>query len=301
LAGAAVALVYLAVKIVLAISHGQLDGVRHEMLPWTPVLAPVVYMVGHGLRSLRLALLIGGWRIGLRLIVSFHFMTAAVGLALPLKLGEVYRVVELSNLSSSLVRAVVIVWWERVFDILAIVVILSVVVIHTSSAGLQEFVGIAGLALTFLMATALTFFVMPDNLRRLSVLIIRRYDSSRTVPVLRMIDLIRHAIQEAPHIVSAKIATLTVLTVLIWACETTCFAIVLSALGGALTVAPDALLSFLSALTRGHTLLGVLNGSEAPTFARDVLPYLAATQIPLVFVSLVATVYYIGQRMQQQR
>ena len=167
--------------------------------------------------------MIGGWRIGLRQIFSFHFFTAAVSLAVPLKLGEVYRVTELSYLLGDLVRAVATIWWERAFDVLAIVAILVMVIFSASGPVWDQFVSVAALAVGFMVLTVLTFFVLPDNLRRLSVLIIRRYDSPRSIVYLRVIDRVRRAILGAPRLVRAKVASLLALTALIWACELACF------------------------------------------------------------------------------
>jgi hypothetical protein len=298
LACAAIALIYLASRILFIFISGGVAA--HKFEPAIIWFGATIYIIGHGLRSLRLALLIGGWRIGLRLVVSFHFMTAAVSLAVPLKLGEVYRVTELSYVMRDFIRAVETIWWERVFDILAIIIIMLIVLFSVSKADWQQFVGVAVLAVTFVIVTALTFFVLPDNLRRLSVLIIRRYDSPRSVVLLRMIDRVRRAIHGAPRLVRAKVASLLALTALIWACEMACFAIVLGAVGGPLSSAPDALLGFLSVVTRGYTLLGALqSGQEVSDVI--VLTYLTITQIPLVFVGLVLGLYYVGQQVTWRR
>jgi hypothetical protein len=296
LACATIAIVYLASQILLVFFSDGL-ATHGKFKPAMIWLGAIVYIVGHGLRSLRLALLIGGWRVGLRLIVSFHFLTAAASLAVPLKLGEVYRVIELSYVMGDFIRAVEIIWWERVFDVLAIVSIMVIVLFGVSSAERQQFLGVAVLAVGFVIVTALTFFVLPDNLRRLSVLIIRRYDSRRSVAFLRVIDRVRRAIQGAPRLVRAKVASLIALTALIWACEMACFAIVLGAVGEVLSTAPDELLEFLSVITRGYTLLGVLrNGNEVSD--ATILTYLTVTQIPLVFVGLGAALYYVGRQLK---
>jgi hypothetical protein len=250
------------------------------------------------LRILRLALLIGGWRVGFRTIVSLHLMMAAVSLAVPLKLGEVYRVIELTNVVASFSRAVVIVWWERAFDVSVILLILLLALARSSGAVPPEFGAVAALAIGFIALTALTFFVVPDNLRRLSVLIIRRYSSRRTVPVLRLIDLLRRAILEAPRMVSGKVASLVTLTALIWICEISCFAIAFPSI--TLGTALDSLVNFLSAVTRGETLLGALGNGDALALGSSTLAYLAITQIPLVFLGLAAAFHYAAWRMHQR-
>jgi hypothetical protein len=297
-----VALAYLALRIVMALATGQFNtGAEGAVLSRSLLLAGVIYLSSHALRILRLALLIGGWRVGFRAIAGFHLMTAAVSLVAPLKLGEVYRAVELSNLVGGLIRAVMIVWWERAFDISLIFLILLLALARSSGAVPDEFSGVVAISVAFIAVTALIFFVLPDNLRRASVLIIRRYDDKRTVPVLRVIDAVRRAINEAPQLVHAKVAALATLTALIWICEIACFAIVLSALGGTLASAPDALLSFLSAITRGQTLLSALDGHPAGILSAGLLAYLAATQVPLALIGLGAAVVYVAKQIQRLR
>jgi hypothetical protein len=290
-------LIFLAGKILQAVTDGEIPGSKLFFQPVTFLSAATLYVIGHCFRSLRLALLIGGWRIGLRMIVSFHFMTAALSLAVPMKLGELYRLAELSKLLGSFMSAVETIWWERLFDVLAIVIIMIMVLGGVAKSDWPQFYGVGLLAIVFIAVTALAVFVLPDNLRRLSVLIIRRYDNRRSVPLLRHIDRIRRTILEAPHMVKGKIASLAALTVLIWASELSCLAIVLRALGNSLEAAPDALLSFLSILTSGYTLIGALNGEPAPA-QQGVLLYLATTQIPLVFVGLLAALYYVRRQMK---
>lgn len=247
---------------------------------------------------MRLALLIGGWSVGLRLITSFHFMTAGVSLAMPLKLGEFYRIAALSRLIGSLTHSVEIVWWERVLNVIALIVIMIVALRDASSGSWHQFADVIVLAIGFVAISVLVFFVLPDNLRRTSVLIIRRYESPRTVPILRILERVRRSILEAPRMVRGKKGSLAALTVLIWACEVGTFAILLAALGKVIADAPDALLGLLSVLTRGQTLASVMD-SNATAFSEQFLPYFAATQAPLALLGLVAGIIYAIERMRQ--
>lgn len=255
----------------------------------TLLLTAFLYLASHGLRIIRLALLIGGWRVGFRSVVAFHLMTASVGLIAPLKLGELYRVAELGNLVGSFVRGVIIVWWERAFDVAAILIILAVALANTPPETHGMFYGVAVVACAFVVGTALVFFVAPENLRRAAVLIIRRYDHPWTVPVLQGIDTVRRAIRQAPAMIDKKVASLLTLTVLIWVLEIACFTIMLPAFSASLGLAAEGLLSFLSSVTQGETLVTELDVTHTST---DLRRYLAATQAPLVFLGLAGCVTY---------
>ncbi|MGE0830308.1 MAG: lysylphosphatidylglycerol synthase domain-containing protein [Hyphomonadaceae bacterium] len=296
---AAAALGYLAFATLPPLLSGGMLAVDPYVSGRALLLAAGIYVVGHAFRAMRLALLIGGWDVGLRLIASFHFMSAGVSLAAPLKLGEVYRIAELSNLIGAFTRAVEIVWWERVLDVLALVVIMLVAMNDVSNVNFQPFMGVLVIALVFICVSALALFVLPDNLRRASILIIRRYDSRVTIPLLKFIAAVRGAILEAPRLVQGKIGSLAALTLLIWTCEIGCLAEVLSALGYTIAQAPDSLLSFLSVLARGETLVSVLNAHGAAG-GDPVLEYLPAAQEPLVLLSLLAGGLYLVQRLRRR-
>ncbi len=294
--GAMLALLWLGGLTATAALRGDLDlsGVRIETLAF----AATLYLASHGLRIIRLALLIGGWRVGFRTVVAFHLMTAAIGILAPLKLGEIYRVIELGNLVGSGVRGFMIAWWERAFDVTAILVMIAVALANTAPETHGVFYGIAALAGAFVAGTVLIFFVAPENLRRVSVLIIRRYDYSWTVPLLHGIDAARRAIRQAPVMVEKKVASLITLTVLIWTLEIVCFAIMIPAFADSLGLASEGLLSFLSSVTRGETIISGLDVTHTNV---DLRHYLAATQAPLAFLGLIACAAYAFLRYGRGR
>lgn len=292
LCAALIGLLFVAAQIVLAAIDGQFNAPAQFAGVTALALAALVYLLGHGLRILRLTLLIGTWRVRLRDVASFHIMTAAVTLATPLKLGEIYRVFEMSYIVGGLTRAVAITWWERVFDASILLLLLVLALANTAEA--TPFRGVTVLMVLFVAVTAVVFFVAPDNLRRLSVLIIRRYESPSTVPVLQFIDIVRCAILEAPRLVRGKVASLLTLTVLIWLAQLGCFVIAMPALRGQWDAAVGSLLAFLSSLTQGASPLAALQGGH-PT---QIMGQLALTQAPLVFFGLAAGTYYALRRIR---
>ncbi|MFN4184207.1 MAG: hypothetical protein ACK4M6_05425 [Hyphomonas sp.] len=286
------ALTYLVAQIIFAMTSGAFSRTSENI--WGIAFAMFIYLGAHGFRILRLGMLIGGWRVGLRTIASFHLMTAAVGYTAPLKLGELYRVIELTSLAGSFVRAVLIVWWERAFDVAVILMILAFAFATTPANAHTPFYAIAAAAGAFMLGTAVAFFVVPDNFRRLSLLIIRRYDSPRSVALLRVLHTARDAIQEAPGLVANKLPSLITLTALIWACEITCFAILLPAVSGSIGAAAEHLMSFLSTITLGETLLSTLDSEKG-----EALNYFAATQVPLALLGLGAGLVYAAMRWKR--
>jgi hypothetical protein len=299
-------LVVAAVLIILLLTFDMGEAALRlgQILPPSPGVllaflgAASIYMLGHGLRILRLALLVGGTRIGLRVIGAFHLMTSAANLIAPLKLGEVYRVVELGHVVGDPIRALILVWWERVFDVTTLLLLLVLAFAVTPDARDSTFLAIAAMSAVFVAATAAAALLLPGNLSRMSFFIIRRYRSPRSVPVLRMLAATRRAIDEAPRILRGKAASLSALSLLIWGCELAAFALMLPYLGESASVI-EGFMAFLSSIIRGESAL--CEGVAQCAAAQKHLPYVVATHGALVISGLGASLYYARRRFRRAK
>jgi len=238
-----------------------------------------------------------GVRIGFRTIASFHLFTAAASLLAPLKLGELYRIVELSHLVRSPARAVIVVWWERIFDVMVILAMLAVAISGTLDPVDSEFMAVGIMAMAFVAVTALAVFLVPPNLVRASFFIIRRYRNPQSVHVLRLLNATRRAVDAAPHAIRGKIATLAALTACVWACELGAFWTVLSGFRNGQSGLRE-FLSFLSSITRGETVVCQYTNCRPKVF--DQIPYLTVTQHSLLAAGLCGGLYYVIWRMRAQ-
>jgi hypothetical protein len=291
-ATAVAAIAYLIVSVILFADWAALVE-TYRQAAWALVCASALYLLGHVVRAFRLALLIGGWRVGLRDIVGFHFMTAATSLAAPFKLGEVYRMVEMANVAGGGVRGVVVAWWERLLD--ALFMLGLVVVMRLQAGPVAEHTAIIGAILLFIGLSAAVFWVLPENISRAQVLIIRRYSAPMTVHVLNLLEQTRRAIESAPWVVRRKAASLGVLTVLVWSCEIGAFLLIAGAAEGGVGAGVNALLAFLSSLLRGVTLLGAVGEAQDA----GLTLYLLATHGVLAIVGVVAALHYVRRRPLQ--
>ncbi|MBB5192459.1 hypothetical protein HNQ50_003200 [Silvimonas terrae] len=183
-----------------------------------------LYLIGHGFRAARLMLLIGDYRVGIKKIALVHFFTAGVSVLLPFKLGEIYRVAELSNLLNDMQKAVLGVWIERAYDIAILCVLLGVVAFGggpwSNSLGL-----LLVISTIFVVGTVVVFGILPYNVNELALYMVRRYRSPGSVRVLQGISLFKEFTDAASRMLSRKKTILLLITALIWACET--FAIVI--------------------------------------------------------------------------
>lgn len=260
----------------------------------TILVAGIIYFAAHFLRVARLALIASDARLSLRLLTSVHLFTAGVSLGLPFKLGDIYRAGELAAISGGVIRGVTLVYVERVFDV-AMILLLLVVALFLGSPLNSGYVPVLLASLLFVSITIAVLVLVPDNLRRISSYIIRRYDQEWTVGALRRMGEVNAIIQGAATMLNGRYASLFAVTLLIWTLEALSFAIIFARLGSDVEPLPG-LLRFLSSITEGETLLNRLAPANLPQLASAALAYLAATQVPLLFVSIAAGLQLAADR-----
>lgn len=289
-------LMALAGLIVWKMALGEFAPYLREMSYAALIAAMLIYLLGHLFRILRLAMLIGGWRIGFRTAASFHLFSAAASLIAPLKSGELYRMTEMSNIIGSFANSFIIVLWERIFDVLALVCLALLLGSLSTANHSSDLAVLTLVSLGFLAMCAIVFFVIPDSLRRLTLLIILRYDSPKSVWWLHQLTNLRRLIVHAPLVVRGKVASLITLTAMIWICEVA--SVVLSLPQSSLSIerALDTLVSYFAALSTGETLFSILSDSGNAIMATKFYPHIIATQIPLALIGLIAGLYYAKRR-----
>jgi hypothetical protein len=262
---------------------------------WRPVtLALTCYVIAHLTRIVRLALLVGNARLGLRRLAAFHLFTSGVALGTPFRLGDLYRAIELGGMTGRLTMGVTFVWIERLFDAAILLPLLAILLFLAVGNGLAAplagYAAVTGLTCAFVMVSVLTVALLPDNLRRVGTYLIRRHEDPWTVSVLRVLEETRWTMRRIPSLLRGRIASLAALSMLIWLFEVWGFSIVM--LGWDEGTNPvKGLLSFLSQTTSGGVLPQML-----PKVALGVLAYLAATQIPLAIVAAVCGFCYLRPR-----
>lgn len=266
---------------------------------WGLLLAAATYILSHIMRIARLALLSGDARLSLRSLAQTHLFTAGVSLITPFKLGEAYRMAELSILTGSPVRGVVLVWLERVFDVVVILALLIVASIWQPQA-IASYAGVLGLSLLFVLATLVLVVLVPDNLRRIGSYIIRRYDQAWTVRILWLITELRGIISRMSQMLHGRQLSLLVFTIVIWTLEGLSFSLLVSE--GQNLLRPFAgLLSFLSLTTEGETLTTFTQRRTDGAISESLFSYVVATQGTLLVVAIVAGLAMSRTRLANAR
>ena len=262
----------------------------YESAPAMPLgviaLATLSYLTSHLLRIARLALLSGDAGLSLRALAKVHLFTSSVSLVTPFKLGELYRVVELSLLTRSPVRGLILVWLERVFDVVVILALLLLASVFQPAA-VASYLGVLAISLIFVLATLFFVVLMPDNLRRVGSYVIRRYDQSWTVGLLWLVAELRGMTGEMSKMLRGRRLSLLVFTMMIWTFEGLSFGLLLSEADGLLQPLAG-LLSFLSLTTEGETLATFIQNRASGSVSQALVGYVLATQGALLIVGIVA-------------
>jgi hypothetical protein len=248
--------------------------------------AAATYLLSHGARIVRLTLIVSDANVSLRQLTRVHLYTAGIGLGLPFKLGDAYRAGELALISGGAAKGIILVFVERVFDV-ALILVLIFFMLAIGIAGSAEYGPVLAASLTFVLLTALALVIVPDNLRRVSSYIIRRYDRNWSVHVLRWIAEVRVVLATTTGLLHGRYASLLVLTVMIWALEAAALAIVLAAFNSGADPL-SSLVTFLSSVTEGRTLPDQLSDVSLASLPTAVIAYVSATQVPLLLVAIAA-------------
>jgi len=214
----------------------------------TPTIAAaaVAYLAGHAVRAVRLSVLVGR-EAPLKRLITLHGLTAGLSMILPWKLSEAVRVGELAANLQSLPRALATVWIERAFDFAAAMALLAL----ASAMGLAAHAEVRPLALLwaiFVIASLFVFWVLPENLRQLKLMVLVRYRGAVATRLLQTLNGAEAISRAGNSIVRAHPASLAMLTLAIWVCELTALML---ATGGGVTEAIPGLLDVLSAAPGG--------------------------------------------------
>lgn len=218
------------------------------------VAAAAVYVLGHLLRALRLAVLVKEPVVGTRGILSAHVLTSGLGLLLPFKLGDLVRMRVLGVLMGSTTRGAVAVILERSLDV-GVIIAISLVAAATTAGSTPLVTPLLVVSVVFVLATVAAVTVVPDYLRAVSLHLVRRSDTPRHVRLVVALERVMVVLDEAPKLLRRRTATLVVLTGLVWLAELAALALAVPVLAADLARLSTALASFLSSLSSGAVAL----------------------------------------------
>ncbi|MBA7795210.1 flippase-like domain-containing protein [Citrobacter sp. RHBSTW-01065] len=183
----------------------------------TLIVPTIAYIVAHFLRAIRLGVLLKAQKI--RKLLSLHFYTAACSAVIPFKLGELVRINEVSRWENSYCKGILIVWIERIFDVIALSVFALLIFLSGGAQVLEGMWGLLWIMLAFVFFSIVMFFVLPEQLSALNLHVIRSYSGRKAIKILHLLDIISSVLDKVRPIVSERILTLSILTIFIWIFE----------------------------------------------------------------------------------
>lgn len=192
--------------------------------PTSLIMPILVYLSAHLVRAVRLGVLIGD--ISVRQLLILHLYCAACSAFIPFKLGELARVNEVSRWMHSYWKGIVVVWIERLFDVLVLAGLTVFVATTGSSAALEQLRSLLWLIGGFVTVSVLFFLILPEQLCALNLHVIKKYQRKKAINFLRAIDSLYELLHQARPMLAGRWVTLTVLTLLVWGFELQALALV---------------------------------------------------------------------------
>ena len=206
-----------------------------------------MYLMSHAVRVIRLAVIINQDDVSLRKLFKAQYLTNGINLVIPFKLGEVYRVVEYNKIIKDPMKSTLVILSERVIDFIVIFSFL-IFTLHEFKKLPTEmnFLMVSGVC--FIIVTLFVYFILPENLTSVMIFIVKKYNSSFSVKILKLMENIYSMINNIKKLFRRKMTTIILLSLLIWGCELSVFYYVTEFISNVHLIILLGLLVFLSSL-----------------------------------------------------
>ncbi|MBJ6751467.1 lysylphosphatidylglycerol synthase domain-containing protein [Geomonas anaerohicana] len=174
------------------------------------------YAVAHLLRSLRLWLILGSDRIRFSTVFGCHATIALLTFAAPFKLGDLLRASEFYRLLKNDARGIFAVWFDRLFDV-AVILVLLIVSVSTTSP-LQP-VRLLLFSLGAFLAVSVALGVLLPGAVAAFMRALLQSSSSRSLSVMRSLLKLKSILSRMPKMELQTLSLLTTVTFAVWGLE----------------------------------------------------------------------------------
>ena len=213
----------------------------------------LAYLLSHALRALRIAILMGRQDYSLLKLVYLQYYTNGINLILPFKLGEVYRIIEFNKIIKDNNKLVLTVIAEKTLDLL-VLFIWAILAISFLGNGIVELKIVIWVISALIMFSMGIFFVLPENLKTLNLVIAKRYNTRTVIYILSLTTRILKVISNIKIILKSNFSTISLITLMIWLLEVVGFAYLLPFMAEKVQVWLLSILVFLSSLIPSASL-----------------------------------------------
>lgn len=255
------------------------------------VFAFLIYNCSHLIRSIRLTILTNLDSVSLREIVKMQYYTNGINLVLPFKLGEIYRIIEFNRILKNGLFSTVVIAAERSGDFF---LIFSALLICIVSFGIIDTLFVAFVVgILFLLAMPVIFFILPENIKSIKILLLKRYNTRVINKLIFFLDSFTIFITKIKSLYWNKIFTIVLLSLLIWSLEVGAIYILFNQLSFKYILLLSVLIFLSSLLPNGPAGYGGIQLAfysvslitNFPYFIEASIIYTASTFIPAILIS----------------
>ncbi|MBR5359845.1 MAG: flippase-like domain-containing protein [Lachnospiraceae bacterium] len=178
-------------------------------------LCLIWFLVIHTVKMFRMYLLLLESRIEFRRFIFAYCRTTLINLAIPFKLGEIYRMAVFSRITKSAPVGIASVVVDRFFDTLALVLIL----LPLSALSPSGISAVSVFLMVFVAVVIFVYIMFPSAYGYLNKYIIINRTSARSMTVLRWLEILNSGYEYVKRLVTGRYALLTLMSFGAWVLE----------------------------------------------------------------------------------
>lgn len=178
-------------------------------------LCMVGFILVHLFKMMRLYLVLMEHRISFGRFVLLYLRTTLVNLLIPFKLGELYRIEEISRETKVWQVGILSVLVDRFFDTLALFVLLlpvDLIVSHKVSP-------LTGIFFVILLVVTVLYSAIPGSFAYLNQYLIMRKSSARSMAALKGLDVVKNWYDFTRELISGRYMLILLASFLGWIAE----------------------------------------------------------------------------------
>ena len=176
----------------------------------------LLFVFLHLLKFIRIYFILLEEKISLSRIIRTYIKTTFVSIALPFKIGEIFKMYSYGKDINSYSKGIIAVIIEKFFD----AVVLSVILIPYSLIKGERLSSLSIIMLVFLITVIVIYLSFESTYYYLNKFFIAKSQSKKTLIVLNFLNQIKNIYDKAKELIKGRSILLTCLTFIIWLVET---------------------------------------------------------------------------------
>lgn len=202
----------------------------------------IMVLFAYVLKFFRIYLILIERRLPLKIFIKMYLKTTFINLALPFKMGEVFKVYFYGEKMNDYKRALLAVLTDRYFDTIALIIlVLPIEMMMNKSISV-----ISLILLIFFMTVTIIYYAFPISYKYLNKYLILNISSSKGIMMLKMLEKINVWYEHIVSLMAGRVLLLFLLSFFAWLIE---YAILLNlAIGLNIGFAANGFINYLNAI-----------------------------------------------------